>query len=60
METKINGPICSAFVIGGYDEPHQVVLMEPGSLYTCRTPSGESIEKSVLLPQQSINALLNL
>ena len=59
-ETIPNGPIHSALYIAAHDEPHQVVLMDPRTLYTRRSSSGDYLAESVLLPQQSINALLNL
>ena len=60
QETKIRGPIRSALANGGHNQPHQVILIEPVSLYTNRTISGEYIEESVPLSQQAPNSLLNL
>jgi hypothetical protein len=60
QETKVKGPIRSALQKAGYDQPHQVILMEPASLFTHRTITGEYMKKAQLLPHHIVNSLLNL
>ena len=60
QEISYRGPICSVLQNGGCDQPHQIILIKPVSLYTNRTISGEYIEESVPLSQQAVNSLLNL
>ena len=59
-ETMVRGPIRSALHNGGYDQPHQIILMQPASLFTNRSIKGDPIIEATPLPQQAVNALLNL
>ena len=47
QETKYRGPICSALENGVYNQPHQVILMQPASLHTNRSHTGKYIQDSV-------------
>ena len=62
QEPKIRGPIGSALQNVAYNQPHQVILIDPRCLYTNRTKSGEYIEDEdgYPLPESDVKALLNL
>ena len=59
-EKITDGPIRSAFELGGVIEPHGLMLMDVNELETERSPTGKYLDPPVPLKLQQASALKNL